>query len=96
MAGCDDGGRRVHPHVAVEVARLGEAESAEAALVGLLAGVDPQVLRQRARVGKGLLALPTPAEFAQYRVTVWTGGDFTTTFCQLYLDCSSACRVWLG
>ena len=55
----------MHPHVAVQIARLGEAEAAEAALVGLLAGMDPQVLRQRARVGKGLLALPAPTELAQ-------------------------------
>ena len=37
-------------------------EAAEAALVGLLPRVNPRVLRQRARIGKGLLALSTPAK----------------------------------
>ena len=37
---------------------LREAERAEFALVGLLAGVDPEMLRQSARVAESLLAQP--------------------------------------
>ena len=51
----------MNPHVTIQIARLGEPEAAKAALVGFLPGVNPQVLRQRARIGEGLLALPTPA-----------------------------------
>ena len=37
---------------------LRKAERAEFALVGLLAGVDPEMLRQSARVTESLLAQP--------------------------------------
>ena len=37
---------------------LRKAERAEFALVGLLAGVDPEMLRQSARVAESLLAQP--------------------------------------
>ena len=63
-------GGGVYPHVAVQIARLGKPEAAKAALVGFLARVNPQVLRQRARVGEGLLALSTPATFRQHTLTV--------------------------
>ena len=39
---------------------LRKAERAEFALVGLLAGVDPEMLRQSARVAESLLAQPAP------------------------------------
>lgn len=53
------GGLRVDAHVAVEVTGLAEAEETQLALVGLLPGVDPQVLRQRGGVAEGLFAHPT-------------------------------------
>ena len=49
----------VYSHVSVEVARLGEAEVAEFALVRLLAGVNAEVLCQRTRVGKSFFAHST-------------------------------------
>ena len=44
--------------MSVEVAGLREAQQADLALVGLLAGVDAQVLGERRAVGERLLAEP--------------------------------------
>lgn len=63
MGGWGRSGRRlraVHAHVPVQVAALREAQQAQLALVGLLAAVDPQVLREGAAVREGLLAQPAP------------------------------------
>ena len=46
------------PHVPIEVARLREAEQAKFALVGLLTRMNPHVLGECRRVGKGLFAHP--------------------------------------
>lgn len=48
------------PHVPVEIARLGETEETEFALVGFLAAVDAHVFGQRRRVGERLLAHAAP------------------------------------
>ncbi len=48
-------------HVPVEVARLGEAQHAQLALVRLLSAVYPHVLRQRRRVRERLPAHLAPS-----------------------------------
>ncbi len=52
----------VDAHVAVEVARLREAQLAQLALVGLLARVHAHVLRQRGRVRERFAAVLAAAE----------------------------------
>ena len=50
----------MNSHVSIEISRLRETKMAEFALIRLLARVNTQMLRQRARVGKGLFAEATP------------------------------------
>lgn len=47
-------------HVAMEITRLGEAEIAHLAAVGLLPAVDPLVLGERRGVSKGFAAVVAP------------------------------------
>lgn len=61
-------------HVAVEVARLTEAQETEFTLIGLLAGMDPEVFGEGGGVAEGLLAHPAAVR-SLARVCAHVRGD---------------------